>query len=85
MCGNESPTLEKVNKDDIFVLLEEGIQTNGYYRVYTTDRSQSSWVYRTLVGRYNEQLPQEYLPTSTFVVVITDINREETIPKNEDY
>jgi len=76
----ESPTLEKVKKGDMLVLLDNGNQTDGYYRVNTTDGSQSGWIYRTLVRRHDEPLPEELIQRSLYAVVSTDINWEEEIP-----
>jgi endonuclease I len=52
-----SVIIEKVVRGDTLPLLQDGQQTNGYYHVKCVSCSQTGWIYRTLVRRYEEALP----------------------------
>ncbi|MCH8905371.1 MAG: endonuclease [Bacteroidetes bacterium] len=48
---------ERVSKGDIVVLLDDGVQQNGYYHVTAPKADRAGWMYRTLVRRYEGEIP----------------------------
>jgi endonuclease I len=53
----EATTLEKVKKGDTLILLDDGNQQNGYYKVKAKSIDQQGWIYRTLVRRHRGDPP----------------------------
>lgn len=49
--------LERVSIGDYLSLLDNGQQTNGYYKVKCKKTDQEGWIYRTLVRRYDGVIP----------------------------
>jgi len=76
----EYPTIINVDKGQILALLDNGDQQNGYYHVLTPDHVKSGWIYRSLVRRSNDPLPEEISTSSISNIVNTDITWDEKIP-----
>lgn len=51
-----APIVEHLKKGAILILLNDGKQTNGYYKVTSTSGS-TGWIYRTLVRRFQGEPP----------------------------
>jgi len=49
--------IEKVQRGNYLELLNSGQQENGYYKVKATSVNQEGWIYRTLVRRYEGNIP----------------------------
>lgn len=49
--------IERVKKGDYLILLEDGNQVNGYYKVEANSVNKDGWIYRTLVRRYDGSIP----------------------------
>ena len=49
--------IETAHKGDTLVLLDEGVQSGGYYHVLGPTTGKEGWVYRTLVRRYESYEP----------------------------
>lgn len=56
--NREADHVERVERGTYLQLLDDGHQTNGYYRVRTVPQGQSGWIYRTLVRRYPGEIPE---------------------------
>jgi beta-lactamase superfamily II metal-dependent hydrolase len=72
--GN-SPTLEKANKGDYYVMVKEASDsTNSYYKVKCNTKDQDGWIYRTLVRRYEGNIPgKEVSSLSDLVIDVVDV------------
>lgn len=55
--NREAEIIERVGPGTYLQLLDEGSQTNGYYRVRRVSQGPSGWIYRTLVRRYGGDIP----------------------------
>lgn len=49
--------IERVQKGDYLELLNSGQQENGYYKVKAKSVNQEGWIYRTLVRRFDGNIP----------------------------
>jgi endonuclease I len=58
----DSEIIERVSKGEYLTLLNNGKQKNGYYKVESKSVNKEGWIYRTLVRRYEGNIPQ---PLST--------------------
>jgi endonuclease G len=63
--NREATVIKTVSRGTCLQLLDEGRQTNGYYKVSIAD-SESGWIYRTLVRRHPGDIP---LPVETEPIV----------------
>ncbi len=53
----DSAQIEKAQKGDYLVLLDNGTRQNGYYKVKALSFDSTGWIYRTLVRRYIGDIP----------------------------
>lgn len=49
--------IERLEKGDCVILMDNGQQNNGYYKVRVTTNDHEGWIYRTLVRRFEGSLP----------------------------
>jgi endonuclease G len=56
--NREARIIERIEPGTYLQLLDEGRQVNGYYHAQTVSDSQSGWIYRTLVRRYQGDIPE---------------------------
>ncbi len=49
--------IEKLNSGHYLLLLDNGVQKNGYYKTKVSSTNKIGWIYRTLVRRYDGILP----------------------------
>ncbi len=53
----DAKIIEKTKKGDYLELLNNGQQKNGYYKVKANSVNRDGWIYRTLVRRYEGNIP----------------------------
>ncbi len=56
--NRDAEIIERIETGIYLQLLDDGIQTNGYYHVQTVSLGQPGWIYRTLARRYQGDIPE---------------------------
>ena len=57
--SGDAVMIERAEPGDRLKLLDDGAQTNGYYKVEPRLHGGEGWIYRTLVRRYAGDIPEE--------------------------
>src|SRR3989339_1961381 len=63
--SSQSTILLHLNKGQNLTLLDDGKQTNGYYKVLTPLGQDEGFIYRTLVRRFEGTIPASPVSNST--------------------
>lgn len=81
----DATIIERASKGDTLALLDNGTQQNGYYHVTGPKTGRDGWIYRTLVRRYEGEIPGSTTTTSgtgSSTSTSTDITWDSQMPLN---
>ena len=75
-----APTVRSVTAGTLLDLLDDGLQSNGYYHVVVPDSGQRGWVYRSFVRRHPGSVPTTVAtatdPLADPTLSLTDTQRQ---------